>query len=280
MLFREKKAEKYNWRFELKYRISPQQYNCVKNALLPYMKLDNYTRVSPSGSYLVRSLYFDTFDFKAYHEKMGGDFGRIKIRVRSYTDQESGDLPLRVELKTRRGSAMEKFSTFIPAWSFSEFLKTWHWPDNINKNDPVLVEFERLLHLRTLRPKILVAYQREGFASRSREDLRITLDHHVRSASASTLFPQSPFFRDHHRYTTILEIKCRNQRPAWLTELVKRHSLKVVANSKYTQGIEAVRPDVVNPRWSQGSLERRGLITHKKKIITPSAPAPRFPGSY
>lgn len=278
MLFRAKKAEKYNWRFELKYRISPWQYNCVKNALQPYMQLDDYTLVSPSDGYLVRSLYFDTFDYKAYHEKMGGDFGRIKIRVRSYTDLESENLPLRVELKTRRGSAMEKFSTFIPAQAFAEFLKTWHWPESIDRNDPVLMEFERLLHLRALRPKILVTYQREGFTSRSREDLRITFDHHVRSASASSLFPQNPFFRDHHRHVTILEIKCRNQRPVWLTEIVKRHNLKVVANSKYTQGIEVVRPDVVNPMWSQGYMYRPSLITRKKQIIRPASPIPRFPG--
>ncbi len=247
MAFSFKRQYRADWRFELKYRMTPMQYHRVKSALLPYMESDSYTEKSHTGRYLVRSLYFDTSRYQSYHEKMEGDYGRIKARIRSYSSTDEGGTPLRVELKTRRGSAMEKHSCFVTASDCAHFLKDWHWPvlDNL-----VLIEFERLLHLRALRPKVLVEYEREGLRTRSRDDLRITFDHEVRSASASAVFPERPFFRAHHRHVVIMEIKCRLQQPAWLTALVKDHGLKFVANSKYTRAIEVARPDVVTPSWN------------------------------
>lgn len=261
-----------NWRFELKYRISVQQYHQVRSALVPYMEPDPYTYGAPGSSYLVRSLYYDTYDYKAYHEKMGGDYGRTKLRIRTYTKAAGENQPVRVELKTRRGSAMEKFSTFVPAADCRTFLQTRHWPPH---DSPVLTEFERLLHLRALRPNLLVEYQREGLQSRQREDLRITFDHHVHSAASALLYPGNPFFRQHHPHTIILEIKCRNQQPHWLTKLIKVHRLKFVANSKYTQGIEIARPDVVTPTWSSGFTDMPSSA-----FVPRQKPADRTPGGF
>jgi hypothetical protein len=221
----------------------------MRNALVPYMVSDEFSTATPSGTYLVRSLYYDTYDYQAYHEKMGGDYGRIKIRIRSYSKTMADDTPIRVELKTRRGTAMEKFSSFVPASYYTAFMDTHHWP---GQDSPVLTEFERLYHLRILRPKLLVEYQREGLKTRGHEDLRITFDRHVHSAASDSLFPKSCFFRPHNPAEIIMEIKCRNQQPDWLLRLIRRHGLKWVANSKYVRGIEVSRPDAVTPMWSQG----------------------------
>lgn len=231
------------WRFEIKYRISPAQYYAVKSAMLPYMEPDFYTRRS-RGRYLVRSLYFDTNVYQAYEEKIAGDFRRIKLRLRSYSDAADGT-PVRVELKTRRGPVMEKHRCFVEPSDCAHFLKEWHWP--APTDDPVLVEFERLVHLRVQRPKVLVEYRREGLRARSRDDLRITFDHNVRSAGATSIFPEHPFFRDHHRHQVIMEVKFRFDYPVWLTALVKRYGLKIVANSKYARAVEVAQPDVVVP---------------------------------
>jgi SPX domain protein involved in polyphosphate accumulation len=245
------------WRFELKYPLSLQQYYCFRNALLPYMEKDPFTK--PTGSYLVRSLYFDTYDYQAYHEKINGDYGRIKIRVRAYTDSPAGDPPVRVELKTRWGSAMEKYSCFTSSSLLQQFLHTSHWPED--ENNPVLIEFARLYHLRTLRPQLLVQYQREGFKARDGSNLRITFDRHICSAKAATLFPQHSFLRPQQPHEVILEIKCQNDHPRWLTQLVKQHGLKLQANSKYARGIEIARPDVVTPMWSQGYYDHKTALS-------------------
>ncbi len=232
------------WRFEYKYRLTVRQYYQMKNALAPYMKQDDYTRKAANKRYLVRSLYFDNDQFQAYYEKIEGNFGRIKCRIRTYTDSFENNPVLRVELKNRWGESIEKYSTFITPADYLDFLQNHHWADPDN---PVLQEFERIYYLRAMRPKVLVEYYREGYMPRTNGDLRITLDHDVRSCYTDSLFPKPPLFKYHHNHTVVLEIKCRHKQPAWLSQLVRQHSLKYIANSKYTQGIEAVRPDLVSP---------------------------------
>lgn len=244
MILKRNENENIPWRFEYKYQLTRLQYYRLRNALFSYTEPDYYTRISPDKRYRVRSLYYDNDLFQAYFEKIEGNFGRIKCRIRCYAETLTKDMVIRVELKNRWGEAIEKYSTFITPAEYLSFLENRHWPEQSN---PVLQEFERIYYLRALKPKVLVEYFREGYRPRNRDDVRITLDHDVRSCLADNLFPKPPLFKYHHYHIIILEIKCRTQQPAWLSRLVRQHGLKYIANSKYTQGIEAVRPDLINP---------------------------------
>lgn len=235
------------WRYELKYRINLWQYNQVKLALVPYMKKDSYTLRAPDHKYLVRSVYYDSPDYMSYLEKVDGNFGRIKMRLRTYTDNPEERGPVRAELKTRRGNTMVKYSTFVTADEYEEFISTKHWPSTEN---PVLSEYERLVHVRNQGPKLLVEYRREGYEPRDKSGYRVTFDHRVRSVAAAQLYPKSPLWRDHYSNYIVLEVKCRDQRPPMLVNLMLRYGLKYVANSKYVQGIELACPDVTTPSWS------------------------------
>ena len=236
-----------NWRFEYKYRLNPQQYHQVRAAIRPFMKLDAYTYHAPQRRYLVRSLYFDSANMRAYQEKVSGDCDRTKLRVRTYARSMQENPDIRVEMKARKGMSMEKHSIFIPFSDYQTFMHSNHWPST---NDPLLVEFERYVHLKSLLPLILVEYQREGFSARAQQGLRITLDHRVQSAKASTLFPSAPIFRVHTRGVIIFEIKCNKSQPNWLHQLVQTQGLRITANSKFSQGIEISRPEIVQPSWS------------------------------
>ena len=236
-----------DWRFEYKYRLTYAQYIRVRSAVLPYMKKDVFTKFPAGNKYLVRSLYFDTHDLRSFVEKVNGDCNRVKLRIRTYQNTSQPDLQIRVELKARKGMAMEKHSTWVSMDAFRDFISSWHWQDT---DDPVLAEFERYVHLKTLRPKILVEYQREGYLSRIKEEVRVTFDHHVKSARASSLFPESPFFRNYYPGMVVFEIKCDKRQPLWLRKLAMDQGLCFCANSKFTQGIEMARPDVVRATWS------------------------------
>ncbi len=231
------------WRFEYKYQLSRLQYYQLRNNLIPYCETDPYTKNAANNRYLVRSLYFDNDQFQAYHEKIEGNFGRIKCRIRTYEEKLDKETVLRAELKNRWGESIEKYSTFIKPSDYERFMEKRHW----NINDPVLQEFERIYYLRAMKPKVMVEYFREGYNPRDREDVRITLDHDVRSCYTDTLFPEANLYKYHHYHLVILEIKCRTKQPAWLSKIVRNHGLKYIANSKYTQGVEAVRPDLLSP---------------------------------
>ncbi len=236
------------WRFEHKYLLNRFQYLQVKNAITPYVVPDSFTSRAAGRGYTVRSLYYDSADYAAYREKIEGNFARVKLRLRTYATSAEINPPIRVELKTRQGAVMVKYESFANYQDYTHFMQHRHWPEN---DDPVRSEFERLVRLHSMEPKVIVQYQREGYEPRGRDNFRLTFDHNVCSAAARTLFPDNLFFHRHNSFV-VLEIKCREKSPRWLQHLVKIYGLKVVANSKYVQGVEAACLDAYTRTWSYG----------------------------
>jgi len=221
-------------RFELKYRLQLPEYLAVRNALVPHARLDEYSRRG-GGRYFVRSLYFDTFGYRAYCEKMTGEHGRIKLRLRSYFASRDEAGFVCVEIKTRSGGLITKFAVHASPEQYDSFIRSRRW---LSYESPVLIEFERLARLQDQRPRVLIDYEREAYLPRDGSGVRITFDHRVRAAEAAELFPASPVFRSRDPHVVILEIKTAGDEPSWLQRLARRHGLKAVPNSKYATGIE------------------------------------------
>ena len=232
-------------RFERKYLISLAEYHRLRARLPLHFEPDAYTRKQALGRYLVRSIYYDTRDYRAYYEKEDGNYSRIKLRLRAYTDDPSTNDIVSVELKTRNGNVMTKHTSRVPHNHYECFHGTGHWPVDA---DPVTAEFARLVRVRSLIPMVLVQYSREGYQARSSRSVRLTLDHGVESSRARSLFPRQVILRPHRPRSVILEIKTSDGEPRWLTDFVRDHQLKLMSNSKYVQGIEVIRPNMVTPR--------------------------------
>ena len=233
-----------NKRMELKYRISYFDYLKIRSAIRAYMKKDPYTKLAKGKGYTVCSLYYDTYDYSLFFEKMSGDSERVRYRLRTYNEDKAKVKAVRVELKVRKGNHFEKYSTFVSLEDYEYFIRHRRW---LKTDHPILTDFEHSVHLRELRPKTLVRYYREGYQSRKKEDLRITFDHRVSSAQAVTLFPGHLFFKMHHPQVVVMEIKFKKDFPAWLHALVQSYGLRVVANSKFTQSISVARYDLHYP---------------------------------
>ena len=233
------------WRFELKYRVSILDYYKMRVAIRPYMVKDFYTNIASSNGYLIRSLYYDTYDYRAYNEKMAGDHERIKFRLRTYTTDVKENPRIRVEMKVRKGNAMEKHVVHVSTDDYNFFVWKKHWPENDN---PILQEFERYMHLWNLKPQVLIQYNREGYEDREKDGIRITFDQNICAANSNNLFPTGPvFFRSFQQNTVVLEIKCKNKHPLWLRDFVRNYGLRWVANSKFTQAIQSARNDLYHP---------------------------------
>lgn len=233
-----------NSRFELKYRIHYQDYLKIKNALPIYMQKDTFTKKAKGKGYLVRSLYYDTDQYASYHEKMDGNNERVKLRIRSYSEDPKDLSPIRAELKMRERNLVIKKNTFISYEEYRDFMQTGRWQ---NEKDPVLMEFEKHRRSQLHKPKVLIQYEREGYETRLENGLRITFDFDVKSTHANDLFPKHSFYREHNPHLVIMEIKYKDDLPAWVRNLVRMYGLQVIANSKFTQAIQASRHDLVHP---------------------------------
>jgi hypothetical protein len=232
-------------RFELKYRLNFFQYLKFRNAIQPYMVMDSYTKTQMLQRYLVRSLYFDTFNYHQFDQKMGGDSARVKFRFRTYPLGDEYKRSVRVELKMRQGDYSIKKSVFVNIEEYDHFMDTRHWKAF---EDPITNAFERKMLKQCLQPKVLVEYEREGYQTRLKSNLRITFDHQVRACHAHSLFPKKCFYRYIYPKNVILEIKFNDSLQNWLENLIKAHGLKVIANSKYTQSILVSRNDLYHPQ--------------------------------
>ncbi len=183
----------------------------------------------------MRSLYYDTCDCQAYIDKIVGQPARIKLRVRAYASQPDANSPIRVELKTRQGSLVKKYSTLLELDRYQRWRRA---PDRVSAADPVLIEFRRLCLLRLLQPNVLVDYHRQAWQAKDDPKLRITFDRNLRYAAANILFPHSPHFRPANNRGVLLEIKTTAQPPAWLRKILASLELPSCPHSKYANGVE------------------------------------------
>ncbi len=231
-------------RFELKYRVFYHDYLKIINALSLYMEKDEFTKKANGKGYLVRSLYYDTDDYHSYHDKMAGNNERVKLRIRSYSEKPGDENVIRVELKKRKRNLVVKRGTIIKYWEYRKFMRCRHWD---NEGDQILSEFENHLHSKLYNPKIIIEYQREAYRTKVKDDLRITFDHKVKSSHSKELFPKHSYYREHNPNAVVMEIKFKEELPIWIRTLVHDYGLKVIANSKFTQGIQASRHDLYHP---------------------------------
>ncbi len=222
-------------RFELKYRLDLLTYHRLRCALRPATRHDEFSMRGCNNRYFVRSLYFDTYDYLAYEEKVTGVANRIKCRIRSYWPERDNAAFLKVELKTRVGNLVGKFTERVTLQDYDYFLKRRLW---INEPGPVAQEFCRLVLLKDLRPKVLVDYEREALLPLDSSDVRITFDHALRFAIAEDVFPCQAFYQTARPQSIVMEIKTRRDRPRWLERLAETYELTTVPNSKYTWSIE------------------------------------------
>ena len=163
-----------NYRHEYKYLISRQSAELLKRRLPHFMQPDSHA--GPSGTYTIRSLYFDDLDFTAYREKVDGVDNRTKYRIRCY--DYSAKL-FRLEKKEKIGHLTRKTGQTIHPYDVLSLQKTP--AQRCPRTSEGLAEELRLLcAARGVRPMVLVDYDRTPFVCTS-GNTRITLDENLRT---------------------------------------------------------------------------------------------------
>jgi len=228
-------------RFEYKYRLTLGAYWRIRAHLPVGFRLDQFSRAAPKGRYLVRSVYYDTWDFRDYFEKVTGVGERRKLRVRTYWDTLDEAAFVSVEEKKRIGDLIEKHTERIPVARYQRFYSEGQWGAG---STPLEQRFEAVKRLDDLRPSVLVAYRREVHEARDGSGIRISLDHDVRYARARYLFAPSSLLRSDLGRMVIMEIKTSDTTNPLLQTLVRAHDLKAEPNSKYANAIEQTQQPI------------------------------------
>ena len=207
--------KKYKYRHELKFKISNNAAEVLKQKLSLILSKDNNAYYD-DGSYLIKSLYFDDLDSSSYYEKMDGILYRKKYRIRIYNNDDSF---IRLEKKMKHDNMTAKEQVLISKDIYSKILNGKI--NEIEGASGLLEEFINESKKKHLIPSILVAYHRVAFIYPI-SDVRITFDSNIQSG----LYNYDLFDNDKTLYTVdekgkqVLEVKFNEILPLHIANIL------------------------------------------------------------
>ncbi len=245
-------------RLEYKYLVPIEKLSELRSELSPFLEVDPYAARTGIDQYTVRSIYYDTTDFRYYNEKIEGEGLRKKVRIRSY-NQLYKDSLMFLEIKRKTQKTIRKNRAAIFYYDFEDVFFHKQLKNKIvhlGKNGSAFsdaIKFFYQIYRENLRPTILVTYEREAYYHKFNHLLRLTFDYNLRSSFTTGIYElfseenMLPSLQDYF----ILEIKFISSLPRWLNHTIARYGLKQQALSKYTICLDdqfKYRLGVMNPR--------------------------------
>lgn len=228
-------------RLEVKYLVDRSTRTALGRDLRALMRRD--VHADTDGSYLVRSVYLDTPDFMAYHEKLQGLPVRHKLRARVYGDPSRAPA-VRLEVKSRYLSHIHKLAVDVPREEYKEIEEAIsrrtapprHW---LSANAAAR-EFFRIQRQYAMEPKILIQYRREALEKRELGRTRVNFDFDLCATRNLDLLGElrgaRPFVGSGR---AIFEIKVDGRVPFWLHMLIAKYDLQNEAISKYCHAVRS-----------------------------------------
>ena len=237
-------------RHEFKYLVRREQTHAIARFAASYLEMDKYSQGLPRNRYTVRSIYYDSPDFRCYYEKANGDQNRRKFRIRSYNQADSA---MFLECKQRQGSTYTKLKSQLDHEKLAILDSREGWGRMDFQSLGVVEQLLLAMDRWDYQPSSLVVYDREAYVSPGQEDtIRVTFDNNLRAR----VFPELDELYDESDLEdllydwTILEIKFTNTLPRFLARMVSQYSLERQACSKYGASIAHLVSD--NPTKKEG----------------------------
>lgn len=222
----EKKQLKY--RHELKYQVTDAQIQMLKMRIHRLLPLDSH--VAQTGSYCIRSLYFDDYDNRCMKENENGTDPREKFRIRIYNGSAE-----KISLECKRKERGKTYKTSCPLTEEqTRQLMAGKVLPNLAQQPPLLQKLTLQMMTRRLRPVVIVEYERIPYVYKN-GNVRITLDTNIASSSAVERFldphisgrPVLPLGQQ------LLEVKYDEYLPDFIYRSLMLPSLRQTAFSKY-----------------------------------------------
>lgn len=233
-------------RFEYKYLMPNYLIIGFVKSIIPYVQYDKFALNQENKEYTVRSIYFDSHNYEAYHEKTEGIKDRKKIRVRVYNDREADAIAF-LEIKRKYENHIFKNRAKVPYENIEEVFST---------NDPIRfvvgADSEEIdnasmfmfnINKKNMKPVALITYDRLAFFAKFNSMLRITIDKNLRAMISPNL---SDIYENRNLVPcflnkSILEIKFQHGFPNWLTKKIQLFRLNRYALSKYTICLDSLK---------------------------------------
>lgn len=229
-------------RYELKYLLDEQQHTAVMKAVHAHMIPDRYAHSA------IRSLYFDTDNYRLARHSIEKPVYKEKLRLRSYGQAGPGSTVF-VELKKKYQKVVYKRR--IPMQE--QCAMAWLQGEQDGPDDSQISQEIGyfLRYYGTLHPVVFLSYERDAYRMAGQEDLRVTFDHEI----CGRLDDLSLCCATHGKRLlaqgmTLMEIKCAASMPLWMAHTLTEAGICRASFSKY--GIIYQRE--ICPRLTKGAM--------------------------
>jgi len=213
-------------RYEVKYIMTRRQRDLLIEAMQGHMALDQF------GRHTIRNIYFDTDTFRLVRDSIEKPIYKEKLRVRSY--QKAGyDSPVFVELKKKYDGVVYKRRLSLPHRAAMNALENG-LPLPADSQIAREIEAFRAFYGPTLKPAMLLTYEREAYYPVDGCDLRLTLDENIRwrtqdidlggSAMGKMILPAD---------AVLMELKSPGGYPRWIVDFLSDNKIYKTSLSKY-----------------------------------------------
>ncbi len=228
-------------RYEFKYLLPSALREAIESEIKDFMRIDGHSDPDLDNQYLVRSLYFDSPDSRAFYEKTDGIKSRTKFRIRTYSREQDGSAPIYLEEKGRHNERTYKHRILLDSNDLEAILSGAHEFDLVSKYPDVEVveKFAIDTLRRESKPRVLVDYIRRPYTSDFDMNFRVTLDQQLQVMAASELFPTG-WGRAKLCVAgmTIMEVKFNRRIPAWFHRILQAYDLRRISISKFVAGMK------------------------------------------
>lgn len=219
-------------RFEKKYLITDEQKNVILKTIESNLLYDQ--NIVDKKPYKIYNLYYDTEDYEFIRYSLSKPQYKDKVRLRSYHyPLEDQDLVF-LEIKKKFEGRVNKRRIVLTYSEFKKFLTQEIEPEQDDYlNQQVFQEIDYLLKKSTLKPKAYIAYERLALHNED-DSLRVTFDQNIRYRKDDITFDQdqaAPILDDQTLW--LMEIKCNQNFPLWLTQLLSQNQIYAQSFSKY-----------------------------------------------
>lgn len=266
-------------RYELKYVLPAWKCDAIIADLSEMTTPDAH---DGARGYRIVSLYYDSPGLDFFWAKIDGIKFRRKLRLRLYPDPNDIERTTHgmVEIKQRINRTVQKRRLELPLAQAEQLcagsLDTRELDD---MDQEVASEVQYLVNAMHLQPTAITAYLRRAFVgNRYDSGLRITFDSDLAGRMHALRVNQNS---ENHRIAppdwSIMEVKCNDAIPDWVTSLLSRHDCQLQRVSKYCATVSKLANLDVAPLSCPPLVQPGAKSAGPARQAVPAAASPQLP---
>lgn len=158
-------------RREMKFLLDERQYNEVLEAVGDFMTEDEF------GLHTIMNIYLDNRNNDLIRSSLGKPIYKEKVRLRCYGNQASDDSKAFLEIKKKYRGLTYKRRLERPYKELFDYITEGSEPQTRGQ---VFEELDYLIKRMSLKPKIVICYDRRAFYGNTDREFRLTMDGNIR----------------------------------------------------------------------------------------------------